>query len=223
VSDSTISALAGDPERPENPKTVEITEYERWIALYDKFTASDGLAWRRKLRALRRHPFISVLLPVYNPDLNFLQSAIASVQNQIYQAWELCIVDDASTDPSVRPFLEKIAQSEARIRLGFRKTNGHIAACSNTALELAGGEWCALLDQDDVLTEDALAAIACEIEQNPEAGIIYSDEDKIDGDGRRSNPFFKSDWNPELFFGQNFINHLGVYHMRLLRETGGFR
>jgi len=202
---------------------VEITEYERWIALYDKFTASDELSWRRKIRSLRRHPLISVLLPVYNPDLNFLHSAIASVQSQIYQAWELCIADDASTDARVRLFLEEIALREARIRLVFRETNGHIAACSNAALELAGGEWCALLDQDDVLTEDALAAVACEIEQNPEAGIIYSDEDKIDGDGRRSNPFFKSDWNPELFFGQNFINHLGVYRMRLLRETGGFR
>jgi hypothetical protein len=88
---------------------------------------------------------------------------------------------------------------------------------------LAVGEWCALLDQDDMLAEHALAKIAVEIEAHPEAGLIYSDEDKIDLAGNRSNPFFKTDWNPELFLGQNYINHLGVYRMDLLRKIGGFR
>ena len=55
------------------------------------------------------------------------------------------------------------------------------------------------------------------------AGLIYSDEDKIDENGVRSNPFFKPDWNPELFLGQNFINHLGAYLTELLREIRGFR
>ena len=200
-----------------------MTKYERWIAQYDKSTVSDRLAWGRKIRALRRKPLISVLLPVYNPNLQLLRGAFDSVRSQIYDAWELCIADDASTDPSVRPFLEEMARSDARLRLTFRQRNGHIAACSNTALELAHGEWCALLDQDDLLAERAFAAVACEIAQHPEAGIIYSDEDKIDARGARSDPFFKGDWNPELFLGQNFINHLGVYRASLLREAGGFR
>lgn len=200
-----------------------MTNYERWIARYDRFTASDQLAWDRKIRALRRQPLTSVLVPVYNPNLQFLQAAFDSVKNQIYPAWELCLVDDASTDPMVRPFLEEMARSDARVRLEFRQSNGHIAACSNTALELARGEWCALLDQDDVLTPHALAAVACEIADHPEAGIIYSDEDKIDAQGVRSNPYFKGDWNPELFLGQNFVNHLGVYRSSLLKELGGFR
>ena len=93
----------------------------------------------------------------------------------------------------------------------FREQNGHISACSNSALGLATGEWCALLDQDDLFADHALACVALEIENHPEAGLIYSDEDKIDENGVRSNPFFKPDWNPELFLGQNFINHLGVY------------
>jgi len=200
-----------------------LTTYESWIAQFDSRTASDRLAWRRTLRSLRRHPLISVLLPVYNPDLEFLRSAVASVRAQIYEAWELCIADDASTDVTVRPFLEEVAHGDDRIRLTFREKNGHIAACSNTTLELARGEWCALLDQDDVFAEHALAAIACEIEQRPDAGLIYSDEDKIDAEGVRSDPFFKNDWDPERFLAQNFINHLGVYRTSLLREIGGFR
>jgi GT2 family glycosyltransferase len=80
-----------------------------------------------------------------------------------------------------------------------------------------------LLDQDDAFAENALALVALEIERHPEAGLIYSDEDKIDETEARSNPFFKPDWNPELFLGQNYINHLGVYRSELLREIGGFR
>jgi len=90
-------------------------------------------------------------------------------------------------------------------------------------LSLARGEWCALLDQDDELPEDALAEVACEIERTPDAAIIYSDEDFLDAEGVRSNPFFKPDWNPELFLAQNYLNHLGVYRTALLREIGGFR
>jgi len=199
------------------------TDYGRWIAQYDILTPSDALTWRRRLRGLRRQPLISILLPVYNPDLHLLQVAIDSVKNQIYQQWELCLADDASTDTAVRPFLEELARSDERMRVTFRPQNGHIAACSNSALALARGEWCALLDQDDALAEIALAAVACEIAQQPEAGIIYSDEDKIDAEGTRSNPYFKNDWNAELFFGQNFINHLGVYRTSLVLELGGFR
>ena len=120
-------------------------------------------------------------------------------------------------------FLEERAASDERIKLVFRATNGHISACSNSALALATGEWCALLDQDDTLAEHALALVACELAEHPDAGLIYSDEDKIDLAGARSNPFFKTDWNPELFLGQNYINHLGSYRTSLLRAIGGFR
>jgi GT2 family glycosyltransferase len=152
-----------------------------------------------------------------------LEIAIDSIRNQIYQRWELCIADDASTDPEVRPFLEKSVAADGRIKVTFRDRNGHISACSNSALELATGDWCALLDQDDAFAEEALARLALETDRCPDAGLIYSDEDKIDQNGVRSNPFFKPDWNPELFLGQNYINHLGCYRTDLLRQIGGFR
>ena len=207
-------------ERSREPRAKRAAPYEQWIAQFDLARLAD---LRRRLRSLRKRPLISIALPVYNPDLKFLQAAIASIRNQTYQRWELCMADDASTDAKVRPFLEEVAASDERIKLTFRKKNGHISACSNSALKLATGDWCALLDQDDALAENALALVALEIGRHPEAGLIYSDEDKIDENDTRSNPFFKPDWNPELLLGQNYINHLGVYRMNHLREIGGFR
>jgi glycosyltransferase involved in cell wall biosynthesis len=197
--------------------------YAEWVMEFDTLTPSDRIELRRQLRALRRWPRISVLLPIYNPDLTFLAAAIDSVKTQLYENWELCLADDASTGASVRPFLEQVAKTDCRIKLTFRQRNGHISAASNSALSLATGEWCALLDQDDVLAEHALAFVAFEIAGHPTARVIYSDEDKIDESGVRAHPYFKTDWDPELFHGQNFINHLGIYETSLLREIGGFR
>ncbi len=201
--------------RPEAPPT-----YREWLRRYGQIDAGTLL---RRLRQLREQPLISILMPVYNPEPALLEAAIASVRGQIYERWELCLADDASTDPHSRPCLERIAAADARIRLIFREKNGHIAACSNSALALASGAWCALLDQDDLLTADALAQCALELDLHPDAGLIYSDDDKIDPAGVRSDPFFKPEWNPELFLGQNFINHLGFYRTDLMRRVGGFR
>ncbi len=197
--------------------------YAAWVKQFDTIGAGERVVLRRDLRALLRHPLISIVMPVYNPDLAHLSSAIDSVRAQIYDNWELCIADDASTDASVARTLKQYAAADPRIKVTFREHNGHIAACSNSALELATAEWVALLDQDDLLAKHALAFVAATIEEHPEAGLIYSDEDKIDQEGARCCPFFKSDWNPELLLGQNYVSHLGVYRRALLVEIGGFR
>jgi glycosyltransferase involved in cell wall biosynthesis len=197
--------------------------FAEWIARYDTPSPADRIALRRKLRMLLEQPRISILLPVFNPDLKLLRSAIDSIKAQIYENWELCIADDASTDAETRPFLESLAAGDPRIHLTLRERNGYIAAATNSALALATGSWSALVDQDDTLAEDALAWVALEIAAHPDARLIYSDEDKINSQGVRADPFFKPDWNPELFLGQNYINHLGVYHTEMLRELGGFQ
>jgi GT2 family glycosyltransferase len=197
--------------------------YLEWLARFASLTPETRADLHHKILALDHRPLISVILPIYNSNLKFLSKAIASVRRQIYQNWELCVADDASTDSQIRPYLADLAREERRIIVFFREQNGHISACSNSALSLARGEWCALLDQDDEMAEDALAEVVCEIARNPEAGIVYSDEDFLDANGVRSNPFFKPDWNPELFLAQNYLNHLGVYRTSLLREISGFR
>ena len=197
--------------------------YLEWLERFASLTPETRAGLRHKILALDHRPLISVILPVYNSDLKFLDRAITSARRQIYENWELCLADDASTDSRIRPFLEGLAREDRRIKVLFREQNGHISACSNSAMSLARGEWCALLDQDDELAEDALAEVAGEIARNADATIVYSDEDFLDAKDVRSNPFFKPDWNPELFLAQSYLNHLGVYRTSLLNEIGGFR
>jgi glycosyltransferase involved in cell wall biosynthesis len=218
-----LLVLLGKADRREFQRKRADKSYEAWVARYDSIGSGERATIRRQLRALRQQPLISIVLPVFNPALKFLHAAVESVRQQLYQDWELCIADDASTDGRVRPFLEQMAAKESRIKLTFRERNGHIAACSNSALELAAGEWVALLDQDDVIAPHALALIAATVNKHPDAGLIYSDEDKLDDQELRCRPFFKPDWNPELLLGQNCVSHLGVYRRSLLREIGGFR
>jgi GT2 family glycosyltransferase len=119
--------------------------------------------------------------------------------------------------------LLEFAQQDKRVKVIFREINGHISAASNTALSLATGDFVALLDHDDELSPHALYWAAAEINKYPNAEIIYSDEDKIDLDGKRFDPFFKPDWNPELFFSQNYISHLTIVKAELANVAGGFR
>ena len=168
-------------------------------------------------------PLISVLMPTYNPDLGFLKLAIASVLSQTYSHWELCIADDASTDDSIRGVLETYRQQDARIKVTYRISNGHISEASNSALELVTGEWVALMDQDDTLAPNALQEVADAIHSNPESRLIYSDEDKIDESGKCYDPYFKTSWNKDLFYSHNLICHLGVYKKKDLDKIHGFR
>jgi len=197
--------------------------YDEWIARYDSKDDSLCDAIAVSIAAMPRLPLISVVMPVYNPVPAFLESAIQSVRNQLYPHWELCIADDASTDPRIAEILRKHRDADHRIKVVFRVKNGHISEASNSALELVTGEYIALLDHDDMLAQQALYRAAVEIVSHPEAMLIYSDEDKIDTEGKRSDPHFKSDWNPDLFLTCNMINHLGVYKTSIIREIGGFR
>jgi GT2 family glycosyltransferase/SAM-dependent methyltransferase len=200
-----------------------VDAYGAWVQRYDTLTASDRTQIETAVAVLERPPLISVLMPVYNTDPRWLRAALDSVTAQIYPHWELCIADDASTTPDVRAILERYAARDKRIRVIYRRRNGHISEASNSALALAQGEFSALLDHDDVLAPHALAMVAVSLAANPEADLIYSDEDKIDAAGRRFDPHFKTDWNPELLRGKNFISHLGVYRTALLKQIGGFR
>ncbi|MBD5778700.1 glycosyltransferase [Pelagicoccus sp. NFK12] len=168
-------------------------------------------------------PKISILLPVYNVEEIWLRKCMDSVIAQCYQNWELCIADDASTELHIGPTLYQYSQSDPRIRVTTRSVNGHISAASNSAFELASGDYIALLDHDDELPPHALAKVVDAINQNPQAKLIYSDEDKIDQLGIRHDPHLKSDWNYDLLLSCNTISHLGVYRRDVYEQAGGFR
>jgi GT2 family glycosyltransferase len=196
--------------------------YELWQRRH-RLTAWDRNRIRKEIEAFPCRPLISVLLPVYNTDEIWLRKCLDSVLAQLYPHWELCIADDASTMPHVHPVLEEYRVRDGRIRVIFREVNGHISAASNSALSLATGEYVALLDHDDELTPDALFQIAYLVNRRPETDMIYSDEDKIDAEGRRHSPLFKPDWSPDTFLSLMYTCHLGAYRTALVRRIGGFR
>lgn len=198
-------------------------DYEEWVRRYDTRTDEVRSAMRAYATNFTHKPLLSVVMPVYNPKPEWLVEAIESVRGQLYSHWELCIADDASADPRIRPILEDYAAQDNRIKVIFRECNGHICAASNSALSLATGEWVVFLDHDDVLSEVALFWTADAIDKHPEARLIYSDEDKIDERGVRHDPYFKCEWNRDLFYSQNFFCHLGVFRRDVLLEVGGFR
>ena len=197
--------------------------YREWVELFDTPSLAEFEQMHKSIHSMGKPPLISVLLPTYNTDERWLSEAIESVRKQVYPHWQLCIADDASPKPHVRQILEHYSELDSRIVHVIRKDNGHISAATNTALELAEGEFCALLDHDDVLPRHALYHIAKLISEDPEVDLIYSDEDKIDEKGERFDPYFKSGWNPELFQSHNCVSHLGVYRTSVLREIGGFQ
>ena len=197
--------------------------YRRWVACCDNPSEADLQHEQEKLSALSHSPIISVLMPVYNPPLGFLEEAIQSVRNQVYPHWELCIADDASTQPGVQALIQSHVESDPRIKAVFREQNGHISAASNSALELAGGEFIALLDHDDRLHPLALSTVVQAINANPQCKVVYSDEDKLTATGVRIDPYFKSDFDYDLLLCQNMVSHLGVYQTAIVRKVGGFR
>lgn len=213
----TAAAVADGSDRAD-----PALEYARWMEQH-QLTAERLDALHRDARALTARPLISVLTPVFNIDEPWLRRCIESVRSQVYDNWELCIVDDASTQPHVQRVLAEYATLDPRIRVERLERNSGIVAASARALAMAQGEYVALLDHDDELTPDALLEIVKLLIEQPELDLVYTDEDKLDPSGRRVEPFFKPDWSPDLLLSINYICHLSVYRRRLLEEVGGFR
>lgn len=203
--------------------TLPSLDYEEWIETVETPSLPDKGDVKVILETMQKPPLISVVMPVYNPEEVYLRACIDSVLEQSYPYWELCIADDKSPKEHVQRVLREYEAKDPRVKVVYRQQNGHISAASNSALQIAIGEFVALLDHDDALPEHALLFMAQTIHSQPNARILYSDEDKLNAKGERFEPHFKSDWNPDLFFSQNYVSHLGVYHHDLLKKISGFR
>lgn len=196
---------------------------QKWIAANGPLSAVARQAIERKIAEMPRLPLISVIMPVYNVDEVWLRKCIDSVLGQVYQNWELCIADDHSPKPHIRTVLDEYSLLDERVKVVYREANGHISAASNSALAIASGEFCVLLDHDDELAADALYWVADEICRHPEAAMIYSDEDMIDDKGRRFDLKFKPDFSYDLLLSLNLVTHLSAYSTEVLGKIGGFR
>lgn len=192
--------------------------YQRWIKQFEvKPEAINS-------QTLAAHgPLISIIMPTYNSPREFLVQAIESVRAQTYPKWELCIADDASPQKHVAEIIRKYAMDDDRIKFRVRDRNGHISEATNSALDLASGEYVAFLDHDDLLHPLALHHMVEAIQASPGAGLIYSDEDKVDQRNTRFDPYFKCEFNYELMLAHNMICHFAVYRRSVVEAVGRLR
>lgn len=167
-------------------------------------------------------PRFSLVTPVYKPKPEHLRETIRSVRDQDFTNWEWILVDDASHDEGVTRVLRDAAATDPRIVVIEREANGHIVAASNTGLDAAHGEWIVLLDHDDLLVAGALNRVDAAIRDTPDAGYVYTDEDKVDDSQNFSGEFRKPDWSPERLRHQMYLGHLSALRADLVRQVGGF-
>lgn len=201
---------------------ISLKSYRNWINLYD----ADHKIEEKYLNSLSKVDSsikFSIILPVYDPPVKLLSECIESVMSQLYDNWELCIVDDNSENPLILNLLENYSRTDSRIRFLRNKSNKHISLASNRACSFATGDYFVFLDHDDLLRKHSLIECFFAIQNNKNAQVIYSDEDKIDVNGNRSDPYFKPDWNPLLLTAQNFLCHLLVIKRNLFYKAGSFR
>ncbi len=178
---------------------------------------------RAKAPLLRRDPLVSLLVPVWKTPMWALERCISSVLAQSYRSWELCLCDDASGDAELTAYLRALRKADRRIRTTALPRNGGISAATNGALAISRGRFVAFLDHDDELSPDALAVVARALADNPDADVLYSDEDKIDASGERFDPLFKPDWSPDLLLSFQYLGHLMTVRRDLVVELGGLR
>lgn len=197
-------------------------EYQKWIK--QNWPKQEELVKQKIFqKKFKYRPKISIITPVYNPDEKWLKSCIESVINQTYDNWEFCLADDNSTKEHVKKVLEEYSKKDNRIKIVYRLKNGHISQASNSALKISTGEYIALLDHDDDLAPNALYEIVKILNDNPKIDFIYSDEDKIELNGKHVDPFFKPDWSPDMLMSLNYICHLSVIRKKIIDQIGGFR
>lgn len=198
--------------------------YTRWV-WHNRLTPRLTTALQQEAGAVAAGggPLISVLVPTHNTSERHLRELLASVRAQLYPHWELCIADDASPQSHVRRIIEEAARADRRIKAVFRTENGHIARATNSALEVAAGDFVGLVDHDDLLPPDALLHVAQAIQRQPAVGYLYTDEDKIDESGHRFDPQFKGGWSPEMAITHNFTHHLTVIRRNLVEQVGRLR
>lgn len=195
--------------------------YQNWI---EKHTAgsSDLMRMKSNIGEFHEKPVISILVTLNHPQLSRFVGMIESVVNQVYPHWELCIADSGG-DPEISDRLKLYAADDSRIKIIHPAETANAAVIANACLAVATGSYTMLLGQEDTLEKNALYEIVTVINNNPQANLIYCDEDKIDADNKRSSPVFKPKWSPDNLLSRNYIGSAAVVKMSLVKKLGGFR
>lgn len=226
AGDATLAKVAAPRTRVTSRNWTyppKVSTYDDWLSTFEPslFWPEDEVFDR--LFALPYRPLISIVLPTFNTDLYFLARCVESVLEQRYVHWQLCVVDDCSSDGRVLEYLRKVAAKDQRVHISVCEKQGGISAASNVALGFATGEFIALLDHDDELHPFALLEVVRCLNAHKDADLVYSDEDKIDVYGQRSQPAFKPDFDMDMLLSFDYLGHLIVLRRSVVSSIGGFR
>jgi glycosyltransferase involved in cell wall biosynthesis len=202
-------------------KAGPMTAYEQWLEEH-RPSAEQLKTMREESHRFVSQPRVSILMPVFNTPVAWLREAIESLLAQVYENWELLLIDDGSTDARLLNALPALAAQDPRIHLTKLESHQGISAALNRGLEVAKGEWVTFLDHDDVLEPDALFQNVKVLQENLGVDLIYSDEDKLTEAGFDS-PILKPDWSPDFFLSCNYLCHMVFLRCDLVRQVGGFR
>lgn len=198
-----------------------VRAYREWIAANEPTVGQLEAQSKHKFKF---RPKISIVVPVFNTPLAYLEPMIKSVKSQTYPNWELCLADGSSQLSEARHYLRKLTGEDSRIKIKLMKINEGIAGNTNAAIELASGQYIAFLDHDDTLAPFAIDQVVNTLNATPAADLLYSDEDKLSRRGRtRLKPHFKPDWSPDNLRSYNYVTHLLVIKRRLLNQVGRLR
>ena len=202
-------------------RSIVRTQYQEWLQRH-RATAGDLDRMRHEARAFASQPLISIITPVFDTSVPWLEEAVESVLAQAYENWELLLIDDGSSASDLLNALPTLVARDGRFTLARLEEHKGISAASNQGLGLARGEWVAFLDHDDVLEPDALFQIVRLLQTHPDADLIYSDEDKLAENGCDA-PLFKPDWSPDFLLSYNYVGHLTAVRREIVQKVGGLR
>ncbi len=187
------------------------SDYRKWLKDFEEMSDYHSLSY---------NPLISVVIPVYNIEPKYLDECISSILNQHYQNFEICLADDASNRQETIDCLKKWESTDERIKVVYRSSNGNISKCTNSAIEIAKGDYIAFMDNDDVIPENALYEMVLALNNNQDIDLIYTDEDKLDMNGLRCEPHFKPDYSPDTLLSFNYICHFVLVRRIILDKVG---
>lgn len=201
-------------------RTNKVMEYNHW---YQNHKVSDEELTKQREKSFDFEPVFSIIVPLYETDEKFLKELIASVKAQSYEKWELCFSDGSKDNSRLKGILKPFMEEDNRIKyIDAKKGPLGISENTNQALELATGEYIVLGDHDDLFAPNALYECAKALNKK-NYDVIYTDEDKIDFDGKKHfEPNFKPDFNIDLLRSNNYICHMFVASRKLIDEVGLF-
>ena len=195
-------------------RTTNQEQYEKWM---ENHKLDEENIEKQKNTKFEYNPKISIVVPMYNTKELFFEEIVNSLEKQTYSNWELCLADGSETE---NHDLKKYYENDNRIKYKFLNSNNGISENTNEAIKFATGEYIGFLDHDDILSEDALFEIVRTINEDKKTDFIYTDEDKIDENYKRFEPYFKPDFSPETLECNNYITHFVVVKRELIDKVG---